>query len=113
MPVTVADLRGPASRVDDVGEEHRGEHPIVGHLCLVPGEEFGDLLEGISPARFDEVPHVATRQLDVLRARYVVSDVSAPRGQDDCVLGVMDDEGLARGLSGGWPARPIRARAAS
>ena len=32
MPVTVAHLRGAACRVHDVGEEHRGEHPIIGHV---------------------------------------------------------------------------------
>ena len=35
MLVTVADLRGPSCRVYDVGEEHRGENPVVGHLSLV------------------------------------------------------------------------------
>ena len=76
MPVPVADLRGPTRRVHDVGEEHRGQHPIIGHFGLVPGEELGDLLEGRAPW-FHEVVHVATRQLDVLRARYVISDVLA------------------------------------
>jgi hypothetical protein len=42
MPVPVADLRGPARRVHDVGEEHRGEHPILGPLSLVAGEELAD-----------------------------------------------------------------------
>ena len=46
MPVTVADLRGAPRRVHDVGEQHRGENPIIGHVCLVAGEELGDLLEG-------------------------------------------------------------------
>src|SRR6185369_16982186 len=58
MPVTVADLRCPARRVHDVGEQHRGENPIVGYVGLVAGEELGDLLERRSP-RFDEVIHVA------------------------------------------------------
>jgi len=30
---------------DDVGEQHRGEYPIVCDLSLVAGEELGDLLE--------------------------------------------------------------------
>ena len=92
MPVTVADLRGPARRVHDVGEQHRGENPIIGHVGLLAGEELGDLLEGLAP-RFDEVVHVAPRQLDVLRARYVISDVLAPRGRDHRVVGVVDHEG--------------------
>ena len=59
MPVTVADLRRPTRRVHDVGEQHRGEHPIIGHFGLVAGEELGDLLEGRTPSRFNEVIHVA------------------------------------------------------
>ncbi len=54
MPVAVTDLRGAACRVDDVGEEHRGEHPIIRHSRLVAGEELGDHLERIAP-RFHEV----------------------------------------------------------
>ena len=53
-PVTVADLRGPARRVHDVGEQHGGKNPVVGHLGPVPREEFGDLLEGVLPW-FNEV----------------------------------------------------------
>ena len=92
MPVTVADLGGPARRVHDVGEQHRGENPIIGHVGLVAGEELGDLLEGRAP-RFDEVVHVAARQLNVFRARYVIGDVLALRGRDERVVGVLDDEG--------------------
>ena len=46
VPVAVAELCGPARRVHDVGEEHGGENAVVGNLCLVAGEELGDLLEG-------------------------------------------------------------------
>ena len=45
MPVTVTHLRGPARRVHDVGEQHRGKNPIIGHVSLLPGEELGDLLK--------------------------------------------------------------------
>jgi hypothetical protein len=45
MPVTVAHLGSPACRVDDVGEEYGRENPIIGHFCVLPGEELGDLLE--------------------------------------------------------------------
>jgi hypothetical protein len=45
MPITVADRRGMTCRVHDVGEEHRGEHSIIGNISLVAGEELGDLLE--------------------------------------------------------------------
>ncbi len=45
VPVAVADLGGAARRVHDVGEQHRGENPVVGHLGLLAGEELGDLLE--------------------------------------------------------------------
>jgi hypothetical protein len=77
--------------VDD-GEEHGGENPIVRHFSLVPGEELGDLLKGRAPW-FNEVVHVAPWQLNVLRARYVISDVLAPLGQDKGVVGVLHDEG--------------------
>jgi hypothetical protein len=60
-PVAVADFRGPARRVHDVGEQHRGEHPIIGNVGLVAGEERGDLLEGRAPSRFNDVVHVAPR----------------------------------------------------
>ena len=60
MPVTVTHLRGPARRVDDVGEQHGGQNPIVGHVSLLAGEELGDLLERFAP-RFDEVERVAPR----------------------------------------------------
>lgn len=49
MPVTIPHLRGPARRVDDVGEQHGGENPIIGHVGLVAGEELGDFLEGRLP----------------------------------------------------------------
>ena len=49
MPVTVAHLRRAARRVHDVGEQHRGENPIIGHLGLLAGEELGDLLERLAP----------------------------------------------------------------
>ena len=41
-------------RVHDVGEQYRGEHPIVGQLSLLAGKELGDLLERRAP-RFDDV----------------------------------------------------------
>ena len=81
-----------AARVHDVGEEHRGENPIIGHVGLLAGEELGDLLEGLAPG-FNEVEYVAPRQLNILRARYTVCDVLAPLGQDHRVVGVLDDEG--------------------
>jgi hypothetical protein len=93
MPVTVADLGGSARRVDDVGEEHGGENSIVGDFCLVAGEELGDLLER-RPPWFNEVVHIASRELDVLRARYVIGDDVLPTsGHDQRVVGVLDDEG--------------------
>jgi hypothetical protein len=91
MPVTVTDLRCSARRVHDVGEQHRRKHPIIGHLGLLAGKELGDLLEGFAP-RLHEVIHVAARQLDVLRPRYAIGEVLAPRGQDDRVVGVLEDE---------------------
>ncbi len=91
MPVTVADLRGPARRVHDVGEQHRGENPIIGHVGLVAGEELGDLLEGRAPGFNDVVP-VAARHLNIFRVGYVLGDVLALRGRDDHVVGVVDDE---------------------
>ena len=59
-PVTVADLRRPTRRVHNVGEQHRREHPIIGHVGLLAGEELGDLLKRLTP-RFDEVENVAPR----------------------------------------------------
>ena len=90
MPVTVADLRGPPRRVHDVGEQHRGENPIVGHVGLLAGEELGDLLKRRAPSRFNAVVPVAARQLNVFRAGYVLGDVPALRGRDDRVLGMLD-----------------------
>jgi hypothetical protein len=76
MPVTAADLRRAACRVHDVGEEHRCEDTIIGHVSLLAGEELGDLLEGCAPG-FHEVVHVAAGRLNVFRIRYVISDVLA------------------------------------
>jgi hypothetical protein len=92
MPVPVAHLGGPARRVNNVGEQHRGQHPITGHLGLLAGEERGDFLEGRTPSRFDEVENVAPRKLNVFRTRYAISDVLAPLGRDQRVVGVMEDE---------------------
>ena len=92
MPVTVAPLRGPARRVHDVGEQHRRQHPIIGHFGLPAGEELVDLLKGRAP-RFNEVEEVAPGKLDVLRARDVIGDMLAPLGQDQRVVGVLEDEG--------------------
>jgi hypothetical protein len=90
-PVTVADLGGPARRVDNVGEQHGGENPIIGHVCMLAGEELSDRFKGLSPW-FDEVIYVPPWELDVFRAGYVISDVSAHRGQDQWVVGVLDHE---------------------
>ena len=92
MPVTVTHLRRPARRLHNVGEQHRGQNPVIGHLCLMAGKELGDLLERLAP-RFDVVEPVAPRQLNIFRARYVLGDVLALRGRDDCVLGVVEDQG--------------------
>ncbi len=62
IPVTITDFGGAPCRVHDVGEQHRGEHPIVGDFGLLSGEELGHLLKGLTP-RFDEVNCVAARQL--------------------------------------------------
>ena len=112
MPVSVADLGGPARRVHDVGEEHCGENPIVGHFCLVPGEELVDLLKRRAP-RFNEVVQVAPWKLNVFRARYMVSDILALRGHDHRVGRCAVEQGLARGLSEGPPAHSIRPRTAA
>ena len=58
MPVAVAHLCGSARRVHDIGKEHGGENPIIGHVGLIAGEECANLLEGLSP-RFNEVVEVA------------------------------------------------------
>src|ERR1700737_3771098 len=93
MPGPIAHLCGPARRLDDVGEHHSGENAVIGYLRLLAGDKLRDLLEGRTPSRFDEVVHVAARQLDVLRARYVLGDVLALRGRDELVVGGLEDEG--------------------
>src|SRR6476660_6031724 len=92
MPVSITHVCGLAGRVDDVGEQDGGKHSVVGHVCLLAGEELGDLLEGIPPW-LNEVVHVAPLQLNVFRARYAVCDVPPRRGQDEFVVGVLDDQG--------------------
>src|SRR5947199_9385635 len=103
MPVAVADLCGLARRVHNVGEQQRGQNPTIGHVGLLAGEERGDLLKRRSPRR-DEVIQVAPRKLNVLRARYVISDVLAPlRRRRRAGL-----PGSARGLWEVAPAHPTR-----
>jgi hypothetical protein len=58
---------------------------------VVAGDELGDLVERIPP-RFHEVVQVAPRQLNVFRARYVISDVLAPGGRDHQVVGMLEHE---------------------
>lgn len=64
----------------------------VASTLLLPGEELGDLLEGLAPW-FDEVVHVTARQLNVFRTGNTVGDVNARCRRDGLVTGVMDDEG--------------------
>ena len=90
-PVTITHLRGPARRVHDVGEQHRGENPIIGHFGVLPGEELRYRLEGLAP-RLHEVIDVAPRQLNISRAIDVIGDVLAQHGRDDRVVGVVKDE---------------------
>jgi hypothetical protein len=91
-PVTVAHLRRPARRVNNVGEQHRGQHPIIGHVSLLASEELRDLLKRRTP-RLNDVEEVAPRKLNVLRARDVISEVLAMSGWDERVVRVLDDEG--------------------
>lgn len=49
VPVAVAHLGSALCGVHDVGEQHRGENPIIGHLGLLSGEELGDFPEGLAP----------------------------------------------------------------
>jgi hypothetical protein len=37
VPVPITHLSGPARRVHDVGEQHRGENPVVGRDGLSAG----------------------------------------------------------------------------
>jgi hypothetical protein len=82
----------PARRVHYVGEQHRRENPIIGHLGLIAGQELDNLAEGGAPW-FNEVEQVATRKLNVFRVRNVVGDVLAHCRRDEWVVGVLDDEG--------------------
>src|ERR1700759_3259115 len=91
MPVTIAHLGGAARGITEVGEQHRGKNPIVGDTGLFAGDELGDLLE-LLPPRLDEVVHVAPWQLNVLRARNVVCDWLAMRGQDDRGVSELEDK---------------------
>jgi hypothetical protein len=93
VPVTVAHLRRAPCRVHDVGEQHRGQNPVVDHFCLLAGEELGDLPKGRTPSRFNDVVPVAARQLNIFRVGYVLGDVLALRGRDDHAVGVVEDEG--------------------
>ena len=91
MPVTVAHLGGAARRVHDVGEQHRGQHPIIGHVGLLAGEELGDLLEGLAPW-LDVVIHVAPWQLNVFRVRECGLRCTCPTRAGRRVVRVVDDQ---------------------
>lgn len=92
MPVPVAHLRRPPGRVHDVGEKHCGQHPIIGHVGLLAGEELSDHLKGRAPG-FHEVVQVAPWHLDVFRIRYMISHLFSLRRCHERILAVLDDKG--------------------
>src|SRR5882672_11402612 len=74
-PATVADLRGASRGVDDVGEEDGREQTVGLRDMTDAGHEFLDLVDdSIHVADPREV--VDPVQLDVLRARNVLSEVA-------------------------------------
>src|ERR1700731_215964 len=92
MPIPVAHLRSAPCGVHDVGEQHRGEHPIIDYVGLLTREELGDLLERRAPVGFVEVNEIAPRKFDEFRAWYAISDILAPLGRDHPVVCVMQDK---------------------
>ncbi|OBF85362.1 hypothetical protein A5791_02310 [Mycobacterium sp. 852002-51163_SCH5372311] len=92
MPLPVTQLRGASRRIHNVGEQHRSQHPIVGHVGLMTCEKLGDLLKGRTP-RLHEVIHVAPWQLNVFGAGYLIGDVLAHRARDEHIIDVLEHEG--------------------
>jgi len=66
-PTAVADLCGALGRVDNVGEQHRGQRPVRLRLVTRLGQEFLDLVDdAIGDAAIIEGPMVGP---GVLRSR--------------------------------------------
>src|SRR5207248_8998604 len=78
-PSTVAQRRRRCSRVDDVGEQDGGEHPVRGVRRRRAGEELLHAVEQlIGVSRPPQV--VVALELDVPGARYPIGEVTAERG---------------------------------
>ena len=70
-PTAVAEVRGPPGGIDDVGEEHRRQHPIGLARGASSGHEFLDLVDdGVAVTH--PWPVVAAGQLDVFGTRDVL-----------------------------------------
>src|SRR5579872_6172710 len=75
-PCTMSNRCLLSGRVDDVSEEHSGEHDLAFTVLTAPGEEFLNLIDPtVDIAHEEEV--IFAGKLDVLRSRYVLRQVSA------------------------------------
>ena len=89
-PASVADRDGRLGRLDDVGEQHGGEHTVGLRRGLGPNKEPFDL--GGHGVRVGETPveQRSAAQLDVGGARNLLAQVAAAGG--DGVVAVLKDE---------------------
>ena len=100
----------PARRVHDVGEQRRGENPVVRSSGWCPVRNSATCWNDC--ARVRRCGRGSPRRLNVLRARDVVGDVLAAAGRiksPSCT----GRRGLARGRSEAAPVCPIRTPPAS
>ena len=85
-PVAVAQLRGPLSRADDVGEQHGGQHAVGLGSVARSGQELLDLVDdGVLIAKPPQV--VDAGELDKFRAGDSVGQVAAVVDRDQAVAG--------------------------
>jgi hypothetical protein len=90
-PTAVAEPGGVPCRIDDVGEQHGGQHPVGRMLMPLPGEEFLDLA-GDRLDVADGRPVVDALEFDDSRRRDSHGDLARVLDRDRFAFAV-DDEG--------------------
>src|SRR5207253_1400894 len=90
-PAAIAELRGGAGGVDDVGEQDRREHPLGLRRVATPRQELLHLTKGDLRALVPDGVIVAG-QLHELGVRYVLGQPATVPDVDQAVMAPVEDE---------------------